>query len=72
VSENGRVRHIGYFQTKELAAEAYRLAATRRSAEKLMHVNASANAKLENERRLADDAVRRLRASTQSKGGVDV
>jgi hypothetical protein len=37
-----------------------------------MHARVSANAKLENERRLADEAMQRLRASTQPKGGTNV
>jgi hypothetical protein len=58
IGENGRLRHIGYFRTKALAAAAYRAAAKRRDAERFVREGAAALAKIQSE----EDAAKRLMA----------
>ena len=68
ICEHGKLTHIGTFPTKELAAEAYSLAAVGRAAEKLARAKAAAINKLEVARRVVDWV---QRANAAALGVID-
>jgi hypothetical protein len=72
IGENGRLRHIGYFQTKELAAAAYRAAAQRRDAERHLRGRAEALARIRREEEAAKRMLNQLARWDATGGKSDV